>query len=318
MFSTQKVIFFILGFLFSLQAFSQIDEEYPAWWNDTHNWTEGSPHWSQYIITNPGNMGPNALPAPDVYKARLDSVGQYEIRFDQFSHPEDNTYDIAATFYWPVANGKAALKVTALQEWYDMSHKVRDERRARDFNPKGNTTGDVLFEFKYQLLIDHTKYPDISFHAGLKTASGGDFHNARFTDAPGYHFALSFGEQYFNENSFLQRVEWNLMLGLYVWQTYTMTNRQNDAPLIGLSVLTTRNNWTWDNSLSGYFGYLDEGQYPEIYGDIEKSDHPLIYKSQLSYNKNKWIYKIAFKKGFLSYKYDVFQLALGYRIESKS
>ncbi len=317
MYLRSKILLLFSLSILSFHAFAQIDEEYPGWWNDKHLWEEGFPHWSQYIITNPAQMGPNALPIPDVYKARLDSVVQYELRFDQFSHPEDNTFDFAAVLYWPIANGKAALKVTALQEWYDMSHDLRDERRARDWDPKGNTSGDVLFEFKYQLLLDHEKYPDLSFHAGLRTASGGDFHNARFSDAPGYNFALSFGENYQHPERFIEKVEWNLMLGLYVWQTYVSDNRQNDAPLYGFSILTSHKKWTWDNSISGYYGYLDQGEYPIIYGDIPKSDHPLIYKTQLSYLQKKWIYKIAFKKGFYSFKYDVYQMSIGYRIKPK-
>ncbi len=313
----KTALLFISTVGISLVGLAQTQPKDFGWWNELHNWEVGDPHWSQYIITNPANMGPNALPIPDVYKARLDSVIQFELRFDQFSHPEDNTLDLAVEIYVPVANGKAALKITALQEWYNMSEKARNDRRARDFDPKGSATGDVLLEFKYQLISNNERYPDMSLHVGLRTASGGHFNNARFTDAPGYNFALSFGKGYHNSDKFFNHIEWNLMLGLYVWQTYAINNRQNDAPLYGLSIISTHQNWIWDNSLSGYYGYLDKGEYPEIYGDINKSDHPLVYKSQLSYLHNKWMYTAAFKKGFDSFKYDVYSLSVGYRLKPK-
>ncbi len=303
--------------LLTLVPMKILGQDY-TWWNIEHDWELGDPHWSHYIRTNPANMGPNALPVPAVYKARLDSMIQYELRFDQFSHPEDQTSDLAAIVYIPIAEGKAAIKITALREWYHMSEKIRDERRARDFDPKGSISGDVNFEFKYQILRNQKGKPDLSFHAGLKTASGGDFRNARFTDSPAYNFALSVGNTHNNKNHFIQQIEWNLMLGLYVWQTYVDDSRQNDAPLYGFSLVTRHNNWSWDNSLSGYSGYQGEGEYPEIYGDIPKSDHPLIYKTEISYLNNKWLYKAAFKKGFYSFKYDVYQVSLGYRIKPKA
>lgn len=283
------------------------------WWNEIHGWEAGDPHWSHYIIINPGNMGPNALPVPDVYESRLDSAFQYEVRYDQFSHPGDRTSDIAINFYLPIAKGAAAIRMQLLQEWYDMDDNIRDERRARTTDAKGSTTGDLIFEFKAQILKDHIKFPDLSFHAGLKTASGGDFQNARHTDAPAYNFALSTGKSYKYPGKFIQNIRWNLMLGFYAWQTFITNNRQNDAPLYGFSLALNHANWTFENSLSGYYGYLDEGEYPAIYGDIPKSDHPLVYKSQVSYQWNKWLAKFAFKKGFASFKYDVFQLGFAYR-----
>ena len=55
------------------------------------------------------------------------------------------------------------------------------------------------------------------------------------------------------------------MLGLYVWQTYMVNNRQNDAILAALTFNLSYKDFTLSNSLRGFKGYLGNGDFPLLY-----------------------------------------------------
>ncbi|GIR12280.1 MAG: hypothetical protein CM15mP23_08550 [Cryomorphaceae bacterium] len=82
----------------------------------------------------------------------------------------------------------------------------------RDEFPKGFASGDLLVELN--ALIFKNKNTQFIFNMGLKTASGSQFRNARYTDAPAYYFDLS----YHLENSITKDLSYDLgtLLGLYV------------------------------------------------------------------------------------------------------
>ena len=76
--------------------------------------------------------------------------------------------------------------------------------------------------------------------------------NARYTDSPAYYFDLS----YHLEKSVTEDLSYDLgaLLGLYVWQTYMVNNRQNDAILAALTFNLSYKVYTLSNSLRGFKG----------------------------------------------------------------
>ncbi|MDG2164425.1 MAG: hypothetical protein P8K69_01605, partial [Flavobacteriales bacterium] len=112
-------------------------------------------------------------------------------------------------------------------------------------------------------LIFKNKNTQFIFNMGLKTASGSQFRNARYTDSPAYYFDLS----YHLEKSVNEDLSYDLgvLLGLYVWQTYMVNNRQNDAILAALTFNISYKEYTISNSLRGFKGYLENGDFPLLY-----------------------------------------------------
>lgn len=271
-----------------------------GWWNDVAEW-DGVTHWSQYIKIRPEFLGPNALPVPEVAESSLSENFQYELRYDEHFHANEKTRNLFTRLYFPIAEGKAAVQVTWLREWYQLDVIARNERLARDFDPNGATMGDITFETKIQLLKDHGRWPDATLNVYLKTASGEDFRNARHTDAPAYHYDLSFGKTYQNQMS---EWNWNVMLGLYVWQTYQPDNRQNDAVLNGVSLGYKRGNWKAEQSLAGYIGYQDNG------------DIPYVSRSSVSRVFGMWESRLTYQHGFSDFEYNTIRVGIIYSVAS--
>ena len=64
-----KKHFFIFLIFISTQTLAQ---DFP-WWANLVKWDGVSP-WQRYIITNPGYLGPNALPVPFIRNGSIDSI----------------------------------------------------------------------------------------------------------------------------------------------------------------------------------------------------------------------------------------------------
>lgn len=64
----RKIVYFLATVIAFSKTYGQTQEE----WARTVNW-DGVSHWSKYIITQPGYMGPNALPVPFIGNGATDS-----------------------------------------------------------------------------------------------------------------------------------------------------------------------------------------------------------------------------------------------------
>ena len=144
------------------------------------------------------------------------------------------------------------------------------------------------------LQIFNTKTTEFLFNVGLKTASGSQFRNARYTDSPAYYFDLS----YHIERSINETLSYDIgvLFGLYVWQTYMVNNRQNDAVLAALSFNLYFKTYTLSQHLRGFSGYLDNG------------DSPVLYTTRISKNINS--YQVYFQQqvSLQDYPYNSSQL----------
>ena len=177
-----------------------------SWWNELHGWKEGMPSWKRWIKISPGYLGPNALPVPEAKKGY--NLPESEISFSASNHfhPGDPTHDISGRLYLPFADGAIAFETYGvIIEKYAFTDAVRDERIARDKDGKGFTQGDLYFSTLIQI-SKNRKFPNTLFRIAGRTASGGAYKAARYSDNPGYFFDFSFSKDYhFNRSAEIGR-----------------------------------------------------------------------------------------------------------------
>ncbi len=229
-----------------------------SWWNETHQW-DGHTHWSSYVKLSPAFMGPNAFPIP--FAEKITRKKEFDIRFNTHQNSGEKSWDFYARFALPLGE-KAALKIEMNPiEYFQMDTSIRNRRVARDEFPEGYATGDILVEMS-ALVFEDDQY-QLLFNVGLKTASGSQFRNARYTDSPAYYLDLSYHiqRQYTENLSF----DAGFLLGLYVWQTYMINNRQNDAILVAASFKLHYKDFSLIQNLRGFKGYLNNGDQPLLY-----------------------------------------------------
>ncbi len=240
-----------------------------GWWNALHGWQPGMPGWRMWINISPGYLGPNALPVPELKRGIITNKSEVELSADFHFMKGDPTQDIAGRIYIPFANEKIALELYGVMvEKYQMSDAVRDERIARDRDGKGVTQGDLYFSTLVQLVKDR-KFPNTLLRMAVKTASGGAYNAARYSDSPGYFFDLSFTNK--RKPDKISGVNVFATVGFYSWQTTDADNLQNDAFLYGGGLEYFKGSWTAATSLSGYMGYKDERDQPVVVNiDVRK------------------------------------------------
>ena len=283
--------YFILAFCFPLSLLAQDF----SWWNETHQW-DGHTHWSSYMKLSPAFMGPNAFPIPFAEKMILKP--EFDLRFSNHLNPGETSWDFYTSVALPLGN-KAALKLEINPiEYFEIDSAIRDERVSRDEFPKGYASGDVLVEMN--ALVFETEQTQLLFNVGLKTASGSQFRNSRYTDSPAYYLDLS----YHVEKSLNDHLSYDvgLLLGLYVWQTYMINNRQNDAILAALSLNMNYKEYRFSHDVRGFRGYLENDDFPLLYtAKIAKNwdSYQLYIRQQITlhdypYNSTQVGYKLFF------------------------
>lgn len=257
------------------------------------NWWDKVP----LLVYTPRYFGANAFPIPEMLGGKLSSRWEVELRGEYHTMPGDKTKDVFARLYIPIAKGRAGVTVQGvIQEWYETSPEVRDERNAVEVKQPIPCHGDAIFGFHYQALTSE-KWMDIIVSANLKTASGGRLCDARYTDAASYWFDCNIGRTLWNNPEKTLSVRAQGMVGFYCWMTNSIQNRQNDALCYGLGLQGTCHNFTLDVDYSGFRGYRGEG------------DKPMVLRSKLNYEIKKNIVSFRYKHGLQDYLYDTFSLA---------
>ena len=282
---------FLLAFSFPL---SLVAQDF-SWWNDVHQW-DGNTHWSSYLVIAPNFMGPNAFPIP--FAERKNTKNELGLNFNKHFNLGEKNWDFLTRFSYPLGE-KASLRLSMNPiEYFEMDSTIRDERIARDEFPKGYASGDLLVEMN--ALLFENEHSELLFNIGLKTASGSNFRNARYTDSPAYYFDLSYHHEKIISPDF--KVDAGLLMGLYVWQTYMINNRQNDAILAAAKLSLHYKDYCLQNDLRGFKGYLDNG------------DQPLLYSVKFLRNWNYVQVSISQQYTLQDYPYKSLSLGINYRL----
>ncbi len=284
----------MLRFLFVLLlclTIAQAEAQDHAWWQDNVNW-DGVTHWSSYITSSPGKLGPNALPVPEVSTGRADSISSATIGGAAHFKPGDYTRNITTALNFALVKDRVSLDFYMVPiEWFDVSHEVKTEREIfyQHYYIR-KAVGDIYINTNIQILRQKKHKLDAALRLGLKTASSNNQGGARFTNAPGYYFDASVGKSF---NSTAASVVHRLyaMAGIYVWQTNYDWKQQDDSFLFGAGYQARWRSLTLEQSLSGYIGYLNNG------------DRPLIYKASVIKNLGQFTASVYYWNGLYDYTY---------------
>jgi hypothetical protein len=257
----KKIIVLAIIASFSTHLIAQEDF---TWWGEKHNW-DGFRHWTAYTKLTSKFMGPNALPVPDSKKGILPNQTTLKLAGEGHFSDGDNTQNLFSSFYLPMFSERIGLQLEMVPvEFYKMDDKTRDERISREFVSEGRTVGDLYIATFIQLTKDHKKLPDMVLGINFKTASGANLDAARFTNTPGYFFDLSASKEITFNSKRISSIRPHALAGFYVYQTYLENNYQNDAFMYGLGIDVNSKKVTYEVSLNGYVGYLNEGDRPMV------------------------------------------------------
>ena len=286
----------------NLSIYAQTDYTH---WNQLVGW-DGITPWVHYLTISPQFMGPNALPLPIQQKGLVRKSIEWESRGELYWNKGDLTLNPFTRIYVPLGNGRVAIEGYYVPvEYYQSSAAVRDYRKARDFSGKGWAAGDVYISTIIQLTENRKKWPDIALGINLKTASGTELANLRYTDAPGYSFDISFGKTYTSASSPDLNFRWYAVGGFYVWQMYSTRYFQNDAILYGCGTDISFFSWKISNQLGGYWGYLDNG------------DRPLIWNFLVERKINQFLISASFQEGLKNFPFHAIRLGMTYLLTTK-
>lgn len=274
------------------------------WWNLRHGW-DGYSRWQQYQYQEPGRMGPNALPVPDIRNGSIGKTGFFETDIDLHFSSGDKTQNLFVKLHLPIAKNVALELWDVPYEQYQTDTVTRDHRAARGYTAEGSSTGDVYIATLISLVQNHTSLPDITLEIALKTASGNNLEDARFTDAPGYYFDLSFGKKYLLREGLDVYMRPYGMFGFYVYQTHRDDYFQNDCILWGGGLDIGNKRWELKNQVGGYHGYF--GTY----------DRPVVYRLLLKYKLEKIQYQFQFQNGNGSYPFTSFRFGAIFKLYEK-
>lgn len=297
-----KLIAALLLYCFSTGIKAQTDY---TWWNNKHNW-DGTTHWQRYLIVSSNFFGPNALPVPDFHNGDISKSSFLLTSINQHFGKGNFTANPQITYQTPVYSDKVGMTLSMVPiEYYQMDTLTRDERRVRDKDGKGWVIGDLVFSTQIKLMEQSQRRPDMRLIINLKTASGGGLGAARYTDTPGYYFALSAGKsKKLNHKNFTQ-TRWYGMMGFMAYQTFRTDYRQDDALIYGIGNVLSTNQFDFTSELGGYFGYINNG------------DRPVIMR--LRFNLKQGAFKhlfIQLQQGFHDYPYT--SITLGKRFNCKA
>ncbi len=288
----------ILFLFVALGSTSLLPAQEHDWWNQIHNW-DGYTSWTEYLITSPAYMGPNALPVPEVKKGILPKDRSIELGLDGHYSKGDQTGNLFSELFFPLFSHRVGVGISYVPlEIYRTDTITRDLRRSREYDPRGYSLGDVYFSTYIHLLEEKNRIPDVLISINLKTASGTQFYGARHTNTPGYYFDLSAGKKIFTGEENLKYIRMYAMVGFYVFQTNQSIHVQNDAFQYGTGFDLNFGRLQLEQQLGGYIGYLGNG------------DRPMVYRLNLTWYSHKIVdLKFRFQHGISDFPFTSIRLS---------
>jgi hypothetical protein len=230
---------------------------------------------SQTVNYSPEYFGPNALPVPEFTDATIAEFTTLSVSWNYYSGFGDRTLNPYLKAEIPLIRKKVSFKIwgTAAERYFT-STEIIDKRASTEDDLSGTANGDVYVQTRIQIVPEKRLAPSIILNSTLKTASGNSFGARRYFDTPGYYFDLEIGKTFPVETDFIKKIRLVTNAGFLCWETTNST--QNDALMYGAKIIISTKNIEFENSISGYNGWMNNG------------DHPMVFSSQLT-QKNKRI-----------------------------
>jgi hypothetical protein len=257
-------------------------------WAQVVGW-DGVSHWSKYMISMPGYLGPNALPVPRITNGSIDSNFSVTATGQLHFSKGDNTQNLALYANYCLVKDIISFDVAWVPyERYTMSQAIKEKRHVfvQFFNDK-EAVGEIHLNTNIQLLNKLRKDIHLALRLGYRFPSGSGFGAARYSDGPGYYFDVSFGK-IINQSP----LKWIGMLGFYTWQIESDKHNQDDAFLFGSGLEWNKKSLKVQSYIAGYLGYLKNS-----------GDKPVVFRTQLEKQINKTSLLLGFQKGLHDFKY---------------
>tara|TARA_R110000772_G_scaffold9793_3_gene31895 strand:+ start:1171 stop:2079 length:909 start_codon:yes stop_codon:yes gene_type:complete len=261
---------------------------------------------SRQIIISPEYMGPNALPVPEIRTGEISEDFNLKIAYESHSSPGDKTKNLFTELFIPIVSNKVGLMISVVPiEYFDVNDATLLKRRIMSTDGTGTAGGDIYVGTHIQVFKDHNYIPDVLLNINIKTASGTNLEDARYTDSPGYAFDLSFGKDIMFDSDLLKSIRIYGTGGFNVFQTHRTDFLQNDTYSYGVGFDLNFNKLQFKNALGGYTGHVGDG------------DRPAVFRSTLGTNFDSMLnYELRFQQGIADGVYTTFRvgvnLDLGY------
>ena len=267
------------------------------WWINTVHW-DGVTPWERYIIFTAGFLGPNALPVPRITNGSIDSVNSFGLSTDFYFSDDDHTQDISLYANYCLVKNKISFDAYWVPvEHFTMSHKIKTERHVFPIHYYDHySEGDVHLNTNIQLFNNKSKNIQSALRIGYRFPTS-QIGAARFTDAPGYYFDISFAKGFHSHPA----VKWIVMAGGYFWQAEIKREPQDDAFLFGTGLEWNKKNLRIQTSVAGYLGYF-----------YRLRDKPILFRTSFDKSVKRKILFFQFQQGLHNFNYSSIELGMKY------
>jgi hypothetical protein len=257
----------------------------------------------------PAWFGPNANPVPEMTDARIPEKSTISLMGDYYFGYGDKTTNGYVKIEVPLLPERVSVKLwTSILENYEVTPEI-SEKRGMNGNLTGRPNGDLYFQTRISILKESKNSPTITFNATLKTASGTNFLQRRYFDTPGYYFDVEAGKSFYTKSNFINEIRLVANLGFLCWETTNST--QNDAPMYGFKVITGNEKWKYENTLSGYWGWMHtHPKYGSDYGDA-----PLVYAAKFTLMQGYMDYFFQYQNGINDFPYHQIRAGISFPVE---
>jgi hypothetical protein len=280
-----RFIPFILFMFLQTTLFSQTRQR----WEQVVNW-DGVSHWSRYMITLPAFQGPNSLPVPQVGNGRIDSNSYIGVSGAFHFMEGDHTQNIVVNGHLALVKDVVGVELTWIPwERYNMSTALKEKRHVYyEFWNDKKAAGDLLLNTNFRLLKKWAPVMDLILQIGYRMPSGTDYGSARYSDGPGYHFAINMGKP-LNKAKTLKLTA---MAGFLVWQIESDIFKQDDSFLFGAGLEYRKKNFSLQTNVAGYLGYLEK-----------QGDKPVVFRARAEQQLKKIKLVLGFQQGLNDFEY---------------
>lgn len=262
-------------------------------WAQTVHW-DGVSHWSKYIQSRAGYLGPNGLAVPFISNGSIDSTRSLALTGQFHFSKGDKTQSIVLYGNYCLVKNVVSIDASYIPvEYYNMSDAIKKERHVYyTFYNKKKARGDVLVNTTIQLLNKWRKKIQLALRLGYRLPSSSGYGAARFIDGMGYNIDLSAGKPFNNIP-----LKWIAMAGFYCWQIEKEDLRQDDAFLFGTGFEWHSRTWWFQTYVAGYLGYSENS-----------GDKPIVFRAEAQKKIKQTSLLLRFQQGLHDFKYSTVEI----------
>lgn len=295
-----KYTSFIILLFLQLSLHAQTRER----WEQVVNW-DGVSNWSRYMITLPAYQGPNSLPVPQLGNGRIDSNTYLGIYAAAHFMPGDKTQNLVLHGHVGLVKDVVDVEVIWIPyEHFNMSTAVKEKRHVYyEYFNETHAMGEMWMNTNFRIFKKWEKTIDLLLQVGFRFPSGTDYGAARYSDGPGYHFAINAGKN-LNASKTLRLTG---MAGFHVWQVESDIFKQDDSFLFGAGLEWEKKGFRLRTDISGYLGYLEH-----------QGDKPIVIRAQVQKQLGKQQLYASLRQGIQDFEYTSAELGIRLGLKKRS